>query len=237
MTTPAVNTAQWIIRSAMRDAGYLAKGTEPSSEDYAENLARLNEIVNLWQTQGIKLFLLQDLSVALAAGTSTYTFGPAGSTVMTRPLRVVEAYYADTNGVRRPLDPLAWTDWTRLSQTSQTGQINSYFVDKQAAQLNVSFWLTPDAVAATGAAHLVVQTQAENYASLTSTSSFPLEWAIALRWALADDIATGQPQIIMERCERRARYYRGMLEDWDREDASVIFTPARQGGYQTGSFR
>lgn len=237
MTTPAVNTAQWIIRSAMRDAGYLAKGAEPSSEDYAENLARLNEIVNLWQTQGIKLFLLQDLTVTLTAGTSTYTFGPAGSTVMTKPLRVVEAYYADANDVRRPLTPLAWADWVRLSQTSQEGQINSYFVDKQATQLSVTFWLTPDTVAATGDAHLIIQTQATNYASLAAESSFPLEWAIALRWGLADEISTGQPQVIMDRCERRARYYRGLLEDWDREDASVMFTPDRQGGYQTGGFR
>lgn len=237
MTTPAVNTAQWIIRAAMRDAGYLGKGQEPSSEDYAENLARLNEIVNLWQTQGIKLFLLQDLSVTLTAGTSTYTFGPAGTVVMTKPLRVVEAYYEDANGIRRPLTALAWADWVRLSQTTQEGQINSYFVDKQATQLNVSFWLTPDTTAATGTAHLIIQTQAGNYAALTDTSSFPLEWAIALRWGLADEISTGQPQVIMDRCERRARYYRGLLEDWDREDASVMFTPDRQGGYQTGGFR
>lgn len=237
MTTPATNTAQWIIRSAMRDAGYLMKGAEPSSEDYAENLARLNEIVNLWQTQGIKLFLLQDLSVTLVAGTSTYTFGPSGSTVMTRPLRVIEAYYSDANGVRRPLMPLAWADWVRLSQVAQEGQPNAYFVDKQATQLSVSFWLTPDTTAATGTVHLIAQTQATNFASLSDASAFPIEWAAALRWGLADEIATGQPQVIMDRCERRARYYRNLLEDWDREDAPLILTPDRQGGYQTGSFR
>lgn len=237
MSAPTVNTAAWIIYSAMRDAGYLPKGQTPSADDYSENMGRLNEIINLAQTQGLKLFLLEDLSVTLTAGTGTYTFGPAGGVVMDKPLQVVDAYYADSNGIRRPLIPMAWLDYNRLSQVTQTGQINSYFVDKQAALMTVKFWLVPDTTAATGAVHLLIRRQIDNFTATTDTSMFPTEWAMYLRWALADDICTGQPQVIMDRCERKANYYRARLEDWDVEDAPARFTPDRQGGYQTGSFR
>mgnify|MGYP003350501246 CR=1 FL=1 len=50
---------------------------------------------------------------------------------MNKPLRVIEAYYLDSSGIRRPLVVLSWDDYFRLSQVNQVGQINSYFVNKQ----------------------------------------------------------------------------------------------------------
>ncbi len=123
----------------------------------------------------------------------------------------------------------------RLSNIIQTGQISQYFVDKQQTQLSVTFWLIPDATAATGTAHLLLQTQATNPVNLTETVNFPNEWRIALRWGLADDISTGQPQAIMSRCAEKALIYRGMLEDWDVEDAPTKFEPDTQGA-TGGSF-
>jgi hypothetical protein len=238
MTVPAVNTAGWIIKSAMRSAGLIGRTQEPTSEDYADHLVTLNELVNLWQTQGLKLCLIQDITVTLTAGQALYTFGPAGTTVMDKPLRVTDAYYSDSNGIRRPLSPLARSDYVRLSQVNQSGPINQYFVDKQTSLLKVSFWLVPDAQAATGTAHLVMQTQAAGMVSLTSTMAFPQEWAIALRWGLADEICTGQPQVIMDRCASRAASYRRALEDWDIEDAPVSFAPnLPQGWGSPSSFR
>ena len=67
--------------------------------------------------------------------------------------------------------------------------------------------------------------------------NFPIEWRIALRWGLADELATGQPQSIMDRCQQRAISYRTMLEDWDVEDAPTRFTPDSRGQYSMGKFR
>lgn len=152
MTAPNNNTPISIIADAYFDAGLLQEGQSPSGEQIVMGMRKLTDVINLYQTQGLKLWLLEDLSVTLVSGTGTYTFGPAGSTVMPKPLRVIEAYYMDANSVRRPLIPMAWNDYVRLSQVTQVGQLNSYFVDKQQSQLSVFFWLIPDAVAATGTA-------------------------------------------------------------------------------------
>lgn len=238
MTTPATFlTAQRIIRLAYRDAGVIQEGDEPNGEQYADGLTRLNDMVNLWQTQGLKLWLIQDLAVPLTTGKATYKLNPTGDVVMTKPLRVLQAYYMDSSNIRRPLVPLSWEEWTRLSQVTQTGQINSYFVDKQSTSLNISFWLVPDSTAATGSAHLITQTQVTNFVSLTDQSAFPMEWSMALRWGLADEVCTGQPQSIMDRCEKRAKAYREALEDWDVEDASTSFTPDQRSMYYGNSFR
>lgn len=229
MTSPSNNTPLSIVQDAYLDAGLLGLGQNVNGEQLVLGMRRLTDLINLWQTQGLKLWLNVDTPITLVAGTSTYTLGPAGSVVMTKPLRVVEAWFADANGIRRPLLPLAWTDYARLSVLTQTGQINQYFVDKKQSVLSVFFWLTPDATAALGTAHLVLQTQVTNFTTVTEEMNFPIEWRMALRWGLADELATGQPQAIMDRCQARALAYRTMLEDWDIEDAPVRFTPSSQG--------
>lgn len=236
MTTPvSVNTPSRCIKLAMLDAGLLQQGDDPLSEDYAEHIGRLNDMVNLWQTQGLKLWLNEDITVPLVAGTATYFFGGPYPTL--KPLRVIQAYYEDINGVRRPLIALSRDEYVRLSQVSQQGQINSYFVDKQQTTLNVTFWLVPDIVAATGTAHLIRQEQALQSVSLNDQMNLPQEWFIALRWGLADEICTGQPQAIMDRCAAKAGSYRTALEDWDVEDASTMFQVDQRATQDVGRFR
>ena len=238
MTAPTnFNTPDRIIRMAMVDAGYLQDGDDPTSEQFANYLNRLNDLINLWQTKGLKLWLQSDLSVPLTAGQATYTFGPGGSVDMTKPLRVLQGYYLDTSDTKRPLLPLSRDEYTRLSNVVQLGALNSYFVDKQQSVLSISFWLTPDTTAATGTAQLIIQQQVVNLVSLNDDMNFPQEWFMALRWGLADDICTGQPQAIMDRCFTKAEMFRTALEDWDVEDASTVFQPDQRSAYNVGRFR
>lgn len=237
MTAPNDNTPISIIGDAYFDAGLTQEGQAPNSEQIVTGMRKLTDLVNLMQTQGLKLWLNADTPVPLVAGQGTYTFSPSGSVIMAKPPRVVEAWYEDINHIRRPLIPLSWNDYSRLSQIVQTGQINSYFVNKKQTELSVFFWLIPDSNAATGQAHLLLQNQVTNFINVTETMNFPIEWRIALRWGLADELATGQPQAIMDRCQQRAIAYRQVLEDWDVEDAPTRFTPDSRSGYAAGSFR
>jgi hypothetical protein len=111
-------------------------------------------------------------------------------------------------------------------------------IEKLATSLRVTFWLCPDATEAdNGAVHLLMQTQIANPISLTETMNFPEEWRMFLRWGLADDWSTGQPETIMNRCQQKAEMYRSILEGWDVEDAPTQITPNVQQAYPTGSFR
>ncbi len=241
MTTPTINSPNAIIEDAMLDAGLLQEGSVPSSEQYAKYMRRLRDLINTCQTQGLKLWLNVDTSVTLVAGQATYTFTPSGDVNMTKPLRVIQGYYLITTGsIRRPLTVLSWNDYLTLGQagvaTANQGAINSYFVDKKATSLDVTFWLCPDSTEATnGTAHVLLQTQASNPINLTETMNFPEEWRMYLHWGLADEISTGQPQAIVDRCSQKAQMYRQMLEDWDVEDAPTRFTPDMQQR-QTGRF-
>lgn len=232
------NTPFGIVKDAYFDAGYLEEGEDPDSEKLATGLRKLGDLISLWQTQGLKLWLLQDLTIPLVAGQGSYSLSPTGDVLMVKPLRVLQAYHQDTSNVRRPLVPLAYEEWLRLSIiTGNTGEINSYFVDKQATELLVHFWPSPDTVSAAGTGHVLITRQVTVPVTLTESMMFPQEWRIALRWGLADELATGQPQAIMDRCQQRAEIYRTALEDWDVEDTSVRFVLDSRMTYNTGRFQ
>lgn len=227
MTLPVnFNTPDRIMKLAGKDAGLLQEGDEPSSEQTVDWLGRLIDIINFEQTQGLKLFLLKIVTVPLVANKSTYTLMVGGDVNINKPLRIISAYYKDINNNQRPLIALSWDEYTRLSNTVTASDVNSYFVDKQAYQLNLSIWNTPNAfVAANGSVYALTQTQVDTPVATTDTLMFPMEWFIFLRWALASDICSGQPQAIMDRCTAFAEKYRMALDDWDVEDASTMMTP------------
>ena len=233
MTLPATNVPYAIITDAMQDAGLLQLTQQPTGEQLASGMRRLRDLINLWQTQGLKLWLLSDTAVPLTAGIPTYSFQPGGNVNMTRPLRVLQGYYLTTStGARRPISSLSWEEYLRLGVggSGNQGTISQYFVNKLARELQVTFWLCPDATeAANGEAHVLLQTQATNPAALDETMAFPEECRMALRWGLADDLATGQPPMIMERCTQKAAVYRGALEDFEVEDTATRFEPNLQG--------
>ncbi len=229
MTAPALGIPSRIINQAMINAGLRQIGSQPNSDDLALYSNQLKDMINLWQTQGLKLWLEEDYSLQapiLVAGQELYTFGPGGDVNRVKPLRVKSGYYQDSSGNRRDLAPtLARTDYNSLSNVTQQGPVNQYYVDKQRDLLRVFLWLTPDTEAVTGQVHLILHNQVGNFTNLTETIDFPIEWYIALCWGLADEICTGQPKDIMDRCARKTKEYKTALEDWDVEDADTRIVP------------
>lgn len=224
-TTPNPNTPNGVICDGMRDAGLLQAGNVPTSEQYVQYSRNLIDVIKYMQTQGLKLWLNVDTAVPLVAGQNSYTFKPSGNVDMTKPMRVLQGYYYTTvGGTRRPITVLSWQEWLQLSNVTEEGSVSQYFVDKQQSQLTVYFWLTPDSTAASeGVAHVLLQTQVASFNELDETMNFPEEWRMALRWGLAADICTGQPEAIVQRCNQRAEFFRNALENWDVEDAPTQF--------------
>lgn len=224
MPAPAsLHTPLRMIKQALKDCGRLQTGDEPTGEVIADALGRIGDLINFWQTQGLKLYLNRIQSITPVASTALYTLGPSGSIMTVKPTRVLEGWYVRADNSRVPLNPLSWNQYYRLGNTTTVGSTNSYFVDKQATDLLVRFWPVPDTIVATGTFELLLQFQATAPIELDETISFPIEWYLALRWGLADELASGQPAIIMDRCSGKANAYRLALEDWDVEDAPTSF--------------
>lgn len=237
MPTFASNTIKGIITDALRDAGLLNEGDTPNSAQFEECGRRLQDMMQLWMTQGVKLFLNQQIEFPIVAGQNLYTLGPTGTVVVQRVTQVLEANVVTPQGIRRPLVSLAWEEWMRLSQIDgNNSTISSYFVDKQVQYAKFYVWNTPDVTEGLNTLQLHVRHAAADIQSLDDAMQFPAEWRIALRWGLADEICTGQPATIMARCAGRAQQYREALENFDVEDSPTTFAMDPRNDYRRGGF-
>lgn len=237
------NTLEGMIKRARKNAGLDGKGKIPTTEDFKDGMARMNGMALTWQTLGIKLWLQQDYSLTapiLTVGKFQYNFGPGGDVVMVKPTRVIEesCYFQDNAGNRRPLIPMSRNEYNTLSVPGQQGAVNSFYVDKQQLTMNVFLWLTPDLwTVQNGQIHLILQNQIGTITQINESMHFPLEWTMALEWGLADQICTGQPQAIMDRCATMAQSFRMALEEWDVEDVGIKIQPDPRAQYVGNSFR
>lgn len=235
MTT---GTAGALIQAAFEDASLCPVGATISTGQLNRGLDRLNDIINLWATQGLKLWLQQIISVPLVASQADYTFGPGGNINMTKPLAMLQGTYVYTNGQRQPLTVMSRDEYIRLSQLGVDGAINSYVTNKGLPLLAVSFYNSPDTTAAAnGTVEMLARVSAPNVVISADSVQFPPEWYIALRWAVADEICVAQSEAIQNRCAVRAAAYREALEGFDVEDALTFFTPDSRVQMSNSSFR
>jgi len=235
MTAPATyNTCDQIIRFGLKDAGLLQDGDDPVGDQYPDCLNRLNQIITLEQTQGLKIWVQQQLTLTLTAGVNNYAIKTGGAVNSPRPMRALEAFYVyNVDGTRLPLILISQDEWLNLPNVTtgiaNQGMVSQFWANKLQNELDINLWLTPDATTAANGTVLVwVQGPVTNFIGLTDSMNFPTEWGIWLHWALAADIATGQPQAVIDRCESRAERFRQMLEGWDVEDAATQFVPDTQ---------
>lgn len=229
--TPWTMSAELILYDAYLDAKLIGEGDELNSEERAIGLRRLDKLINYLQTKGLKLWLQFDLAIPILADTPAYSLSGIFAAGGLYPKRVIQGYfqYYNSSQNRYPLIPLSWNELLTLGNVGVSGTITQYFVDKQSTDTVVTFWQQPSAsVVLLGQPHLLVQNQILNYSVVNNQSlspSFPPEWALTLEWGLAAQICSGQPQEVINRCEKMATFYQTELEDWDVEDASTSFQP------------
>lgn len=240
-TTPLnLNTPELAIRDAMREAQLIEKGQNPNSEDLAIHLERLNALIQVETTQGLKLFLWKDFAPVLNPGgvpTQTYPITTPFANASTNPQQMREAYYLYPSGTQYPLLSFSWNEWNILSTRSQQGQPTNFFVDKQATTFNFNLWPVPNATAALGTAHLLIRQRAPQMLQINEQTLFPTEWFLFLVWRLASEICTGQPEAIVKRCDEKSAMYRNLLEGFDVEDTGTQFQPDSRAGYHLSRFR
>lgn len=221
MTT---NTAQAIIEKAYADSMKLPRGGTLTTAQLTDGLERLQDVVNTEAVLGLKLFLETEVSVTLVAGQQLYSFRPGGSVNVPRPLRLKDVTYVGTGNDSRPLIPLSRSDWAAMPARGETGSVSQFFQERLYDRVNLYLWNIPDTSAAAGTLRVTLHAPAATL-TLSTTTAFPPEWVMYLRWALTADLASGMPVEVVQRAEGKAAQYRKILEDFDVEDVAVRFQP------------
>ena len=179
-----MTTASQIITRAANALGYLGITEVLSAADANQGLNVFNAMLDSWNGEGLASYAWSTINFGLVANTQSYTIGPTGVWVSSRPTQIYDAFVTDTNNLSYPLGSLSQEQWNDIGDKSITSQIpTSYFYDSQYPNGTIYIFPTP-LLAYTVTFN--VQLQQVDFTGLTTSLSMPpgYERAFVLNLAL-----------------------------------------------------
>lgn len=175
-------TVEARITRALRLLGELGSGESATTDELADGLTALNAMLDSWRNDRLMCYAFQEETITLANADSSYTLGPTGDVVTTRPVEIHRAWVVDSGNTYAVTlrdedwwadipDKTSAGDWPTdalFRPTMPNATIHVYPVPNQAGTLKV---LTRVAVGA--------------FASTATTVTLPPGWEGAIDANLA----------------------------------------------------
>jgi hypothetical protein len=231
-TTSFSLTRDQIISYALRKLGVLELGVTPDADTVANAANALDMMVKSWITKGIKLWTITEITLPVVSGSSSYSIGPTGTSLVTdKPMKLKQAWLRNVSVTPQndiPLQIISQNDYNLMGSKFSTGTPNSVYMEVGRDNSILKVYLTPDVYAQTSyQIHLVSQRLLQDVGLATNTLDFPQEWLYALGWNLAAEMAIDYslPADRIQYLEVRAHKMLSEVEDFDVENNSIFFTP------------
>jgi len=206
-TTDFATSANSIINGALRIVGAVAQGESPTSTMTTEALEALNMLVKAYQADGMPLWAIKEFPVPLTVSVNSYTIG-VGATINTpKPLKVIDAYLHNTSTeLDIPMRVITRQEYNMLGNKTSEGQPVQLFYEPLNTTGILHLYPTPDTASAANTQVVIVyQRPFEDFDSVNDEPDFPQEWFDALKFGLADRIATEYGVPIVDRNDIRSR--------------------------------
>ncbi len=179
-------TAQTIINRAMRLIGALGSGETPSTDETTDVLAALNGMVDLWQTDGLAIYAIEDVTKTLTAGDPNYSIGSGADINTTRPVEIVGAFVTESS-IDYALEIIDKARWDAISDNTTQSNIAQYLYYQPTYPNGVvNLWPTPSKA---NVLTLSLRTQIQSFAAASTTVSLPNGYQMAMEYNLATLIA------------------------------------------------
>ena len=186
-------TANELITRALKTVGVLASGETASSDDVADALVVLNNMVDTWATERLTIYTVARTAFDLSASTQDYTIGMGGTFNIPRPQWIVAAsIITDKDAASAQKQELPIPNALTIQQWQEVGikgltstYPTQFFYDKKwtAGLATISVWPIPD----NSSCQLVLYTPTalSQFADLTTAYTFPPGYEEAMRYQLA----------------------------------------------------
>ena len=232
-------TRDQVIVAALRKLQVVELGATPDSATINNAAQALNVMIKAWMTQGIKLWTVQQYTLPLVAGQTSYTIGSSGMNVTAnKPLKVIQAWMRNTAvspNIDTPMQVISKQEYNILGSKFSQGMVSTVFYDPSTTFGTLYTYLTPDAATATNYdLYLVGQRPIYDIINSTDIPDFPNEWMQALVWGLADELSIeyGCPVSQRQEITAKAERYKADLVDWDVEPTSTFFQMDSRSSFQ-----
>jgi hypothetical protein len=172
-------TAQTLIKGAMRVIGAIASGESPTADELADGLEAMKMMFRHWSAKNIRIPYLTSENFPLT-GAQSYTIGSGGNFNTVRPAAIRGGYVRDSNGFDSPLTIIDEDRYRGISLKGLVSQ-GAYLWYSPAYPLG-KVYLWP-----VGGSTLYIDTlkPLSDPATIADTISFPPEYDEAIKFQLA----------------------------------------------------
>lgn len=184
-----------LLTATLKLIGAIAKSEQPSADESADALARLQDMIDAWAADRLMIYSVTRSLYPLVSGTQTYSIGPGATFNQVRPMWIENAGIISNNNPLQPLElPMAIlsTDqWAGISIKNVATSLAWYLYYDYAFNAsgwgNLNVWPIPNV--STLQIALYTPIPLTSFAALADTILLPPGFAEALRYNLAVRLA------------------------------------------------
>lgn len=193
-----MTTAADMLKAAAQSLGFLGDNEVLSAASANSGLLGFNAMLDSWNGEGLTSYAIMEVTFSLVFNTQSYTIGPTGVWVTTRPTQIFDAFITDNNNLDYPLTLLTQDRWNDIGDKSITSQIpTTLFYDSQFPDGIINIFpvpLLPYTIT------LDCQLQQVDFANLMTTLSMPPGYQRAYELNLAlEMMGRGWPCVLDEK--------------------------------------
>lgn len=215
-----MTTALGIIKSAMKKSGILTKTETPTSDESADALETLNEMLSSWSNDGMTVYARTLESFAITPSVGSYTIGSGGDFDTARPVKIVSAYIRD-GGIDYPLTLITDEAYAKISYKSQAATYPTYInFDNNFPLSTIKFYPVPTS----GTLYLLSEKELSAF-TLNQTVSLPSGWKRALVYNLAMELAPEYGQRTPDEVVLLAKQSKGEIRTAIMRNRTMDVTP------------
>jgi hypothetical protein len=176
-----MTTVREIVIDALLEISIIDGVTEAPAEQ-AEHARRvLNRLLGTWSQRRLLRPSLLQVTVPMT-GAASYTIGPTGAVVASRPLKLISAWRVDAGGYKLPVRVLSEAQWMGGGATVSGGSVCGVWY--QPTNTNGTLWV--DAIESGGSLILSCHALITSYSSLNDVIALPDGYESLFLYGLAD---------------------------------------------------
>jgi hypothetical protein len=173
-------TAQTLIKAALRSIGVIATGETPTADELNDGLEALKFMLRRWSANKLRLYYTKQDTVALAAGTASYTIGSGGTCDTVRPVQIRGGFVRDSSGVDHEVVIIDEAKYRRLGLKTVTATANYLWYSPEYPLGKIYVYPT-----GSGTLYLDSLKPLTDPAAITTSIAFPPEYDEAIKYGLA----------------------------------------------------
>jgi hypothetical protein len=187
-----------IIYPALRIAGITARPMRtPSPDQSLEAIGILNQMMESWSVDRLKIYSIRQDRYALVPQQTTYFIGPTGDFIAPRPIEIVGANIVLTNQfpeLHFPMHVYDDVEWLKITIPELQGGIWPRTLYNDRAYPDSKLYLYPYPTVANDLELYTFSELQDTFALVTDAANCPPGYARAMKYNLALELAAAYPK-------------------------------------------